>query len=157
MTVTLVPMPPSEYDGWRRYALAGYAQEFVDAGILEPAAAAERAESDFVELLPDGLGTPGHLLWSVHTADESDPVGAIWVQLLTDRSPAHVYVYALDVFPEYRRRGFGQAIMEAVIEESRQRGAGSVGLNVFGHNDTARRIYDRLGFRVTSTSMKLTL
>jgi ribosomal protein S18 acetylase RimI-like enzyme len=32
-----------------------------------------------------------------------------------------------------------------------------MGLNVFGHNDTARRLYDRLGFQVTSTSMKVDL
>lgn len=150
-------MTESEYNVWRPYAVSGYAQEFVDAGILDPKAAAGRAEKDFDALLTDGLATADHLIWSVHAPEESAPVGAIWVKLMTDRTPSQAYVYAVDVFPAYRRRGFGQAIMAAAIEECKKRGVGSLGLNVFGHNHTARRIYDRLGFRVTSTSMKLDL
>jgi ribosomal protein S18 acetylase RimI-like enzyme len=47
--------------------------------------------------------------------------------------------------------------MEAAMQECRDRGVGSMGLNVFGHNDTARRLYERLGFQVASTSMRTDL
>jgi ribosomal protein S18 acetylase RimI-like enzyme len=157
MTVTLEPMTPREYDAWRPYAVSGYAQEFIDSGILDPEAASKRAKSDFDNLLADGLATPDQLLWSVHTTTEPAPVGAIWLQLKTDGAASRAFVYSLDIFPAYRRRGFGHTAMELLIEESRRRGARSIGLNVFGHNDTARRIYDRLGFRVTSTNMQLDL
>ena len=76
---------------------------------------------------------------------------------MPDRKPPHSFVYSLDVDAGHRRKGYGQAIMEAAMEECRQRGIGTMGLNVFGHNETARRLYDRLGFTVASTSMKTTL
>jgi ribosomal protein S18 acetylase RimI-like enzyme len=149
-------MTTAEYDEWRGGAVSGYAQEFVDSGILQPTEATERAEKDFAELLPDGLATENHLFWTAYV-DQSDRVGTIWVALLPERQPPHSFVYALDVHPDHRRRGYGQAIMEAAMQECRERGIATMGLNVFGHNDVARRLYDRLGFVVTSTSMKTTL
>ena len=155
MTVTLQQMSQTEYDAWYRDAVGTYAQEFVDSRILDAAAARERAETDFEQLLPQGLDTENHLLWTAR--DDTTVVGTIWIALMPDRTPPHSFVYALDVDPGQRRRGYGQAIMEAAMQECRDRGVATMGLNVFGHNDTARRLYDRLGFAVTSTSMKITL
>jgi len=155
MTVTLQPMTQTEYDAWHHEAVTTYAQEFVDSKTLDAEAARERAESDFEQLLPEGLSTENHLLWTAH--DDATVVGTIWIALMPDRKPPHSFVYSLDVDPSQRRRGYGQAIMEAAMQDCRDRGIASMGLNVFGHNDTARRLYDRLGFAVSSTSMKISL
>jgi GNAT superfamily N-acetyltransferase len=156
MAITLVPMTPAEYDEWQRAGIAVYAQEFVDSGILKPDEARERAEKDYDNLLPDGLDTKNQLFWSAR--DESGTtVGSIWIALIPERTPSHSFVYALDVNADQRRKGYGQAIMEAAMQECHDRGVGSMGLNVFGHNDTARRLYERLGFQVASTSMKIDL
>lgn len=155
MTVRLEPMTPAEYDVWLGAAVTGYAQEFIDSGALPPEEAIRRAEKDFEELLTDGLDTEDHLIWTAYSGDEA--VGQIWVKLRPERSPMHAFVYSLDVKGTHRRRGYGQAIMEAAIEICRERGVGTIGLNVFGHNEVARRLYDRLGFQVTSTSMQLKL
>ncbi len=48
-------------------------------------------------------------------------------------------------------------MLAAALDVWRRRGVVSVGLNVFGHNASARELYDSLGFAVVSTSMKLTL
>lgn len=157
MAVTLASMTEVEYAGWREVAVVGYAQEFVTSGILDAEAATERAQKDFAELLPDGLATENHLLWTAWAEPEPVAVGSIWVMLAPDRRPPHAFVYSLDVDAAQRRRGYGQAIMEAAMRECRERGIATMGLNVFGHNETARRLYDRLGFQVMSTSMKVTL
>ena len=115
----------------------------------------KRAIEDFAKLLPDGQETKDHHIWTAFVSDE--PVGTIWIHVMPDRTPMHAFVYSLDVDPAHQRRGYGQAIMEATIENCRGLGVGTIGLNVFGHNEVARRLYDRLGFHVTSTSMKLTL
>ncbi len=146
-------MSAAEYAAWRGESIAGYAQEFVSSGILDREAAAERAEQDFAALLPEGLATENHLLWTARTDAEPSPVGTIWVMLAPERRPPHSFVYALDVHAAYRRRGYGQAMMTAAMDLCRERGIATMGLNVFGHNGTARRLYERLGFRVTSTSM----
>lgn len=155
MTVTLQPMTEAEYDAWHREAVAAYAQEFVDSGILNAQAARERSEKDFAELLPHGLASDNHLLWTAR--DDATEVGTVWVALMPERTPPHSFVYSLDVNADQRRRGYGQALMEAAMQECRDRAVATMGLNVFGHNDTARRLYERLGFQVASTSMKIDL
>ena len=41
----------------------------------------------------------------------------------------------------------------ALEEEVRRRGLSGIALHVFGHNDGARALYDKLGFRPTNISM----
>lgn len=49
--------------------------------------------------------------------------------------------------PDYRRRGLGTLCTSAVIQELLGRGIQTIVLNVYENNETARRIYQRMGFR----------
>ena len=53
----------------------------------------------------------------------------------------------------HRGAGYGRALLTAAEEELRHRGAPAVGLNVFGHNQVAVRLYTSSGYRVTSQQM----
>ena len=44
--------------------------------------------------------------------------------------------------------------MEALQDASRELGATTIALNVFGHNTAAIRLYDSLGYAVTAQQMK---
>jgi ribosomal protein S18 acetylase RimI-like enzyme len=44
--------------------------------------------------------------------------------------------------------------MEALHEQARELGATTIALNVFGHNATAIRLYDSLGYAVTAQQMR---
>ncbi len=155
MSLRLEPMTSAEYDVWRQQAVSEYGEEFVKSGILSPEDAAKRGEDDFAMLLPDGLATENH---SIYTAFVDDvPVGTLWLEFRERPGGLQGFVYSLAVDESQRRKGYGRAIMQAGIEECRERGARAIGLNVFGHNDGARALYDSLGFGVESTSMKLTL
>jgi ribosomal-protein-alanine N-acetyltransferase len=59
-----------------------------------------------------------------------------------------VHVVHLAVHPDLRRLGVGRALLGAVIEEARQRGAGRVYLRVRLSNTPAQGLYRSLGFRV---------
>jgi len=65
-------------------------------------------------------------------------VGYAFVQL----NP-HTHVRSLAVHPDYRRRGFGRALMRAVIDNSEH----EVDLLVDEANIPATQLYERLGFR----------
>jgi ribosomal protein S18 acetylase RimI-like enzyme len=148
-------MSDSEYPAWRAISMVTYAQEFVDAGILEPEEATARADADFSRLLTDGVATKNHDL-SVAEVDGT-PVGTLWVAFTEQSAGLEAFIYEVEVMEARRGQGWGRAIMQACHDHCLDRGAVAVRLNVFGHNDVARRLYDSLGYHVTSTSMKLDL
>ncbi|HSS67953.1 MAG TPA: GNAT family N-acetyltransferase [Nocardioidaceae bacterium] len=147
-------MTPDEYGRWREPAVVEYAQAWVDSGILTSDEALKRAETQFAELLPDGLDTETQEFFTPVDGDES--VGVLWVHFdQTDERRA--FIYDIQVWEHLRRRGYGRAIITALVDEARSRGARSIGLNVFGSNPGAKALYEQMGFEVAATSMKLAL
>ncbi|MBQ4091118.1 MAG: ribosomal protein S18-alanine N-acetyltransferase [Clostridia bacterium] len=50
--------------------------------------------------------------------------------------------------PDYRRRGYGRAVVEALIKYAKNNGLDSISLEVRESNTAAIALYERLGFRV---------
>jgi ribosomal protein S18 acetylase RimI-like enzyme len=71
--------------------------------------------------------------------DGDDPVGIALLAVRGDRG----WVGGLGVAPGARREGIGRALMEAVLAEAPD----VVRLEVIEQNETARKLYDELGFR----------
>lgn len=64
----------------------------------------------------------------------------------------HAYVHGVVVDAQQRGRGLGLAIMERLEENLRQAGVAGVQLQVIIDNASARRLYERLGYRVVGRS-----
>jgi ribosomal protein S18 acetylase RimI-like enzyme len=62
--------------------------------------------------------------------------------------PNSYYISGVAVFPQYRGRAIGTRFMERAVATARERGLPQVSLIVFEENTGAKRLYDRLGFRV---------
>lgn len=146
----LRPMTQAEYDARIPALRREYAADEVRAGRSTPETAHERVAELFAQLLPEGLTTPGHLLFS--GVADGVVIGFIWFGLPTPERP-QAWVYDIQVDPEHRRHGYGRALMLAAEDQLRSRGVERLGLNVFGHNPNARNLYESLGFQVTSLQM----
>ncbi|WP_159887914.1 GNAT family N-acetyltransferase [Paenibacillus puerhi] len=59
-----------------------------------------------------------------------------------------LYVDSLCVFPEFRGQGIGTRLLEALIREAEASEWNKLSLNVERTNVNARRLYERMGFRV---------
>ncbi|MFD0263813.1 GNAT family N-acetyltransferase [Kitasatospora indigofera] len=57
-------------------------------------------------------------------------------------------IQGLAVDGSVRGRGIGRALVEAACAAARADGARRISLRVLGHNEPARRLYERCGFRV---------
>jgi ribosomal protein S18 acetylase RimI-like enzyme len=57
----------------------------------------------------------------------------------------HTYLSRIELLPEYQNRGIGSAVIQDLLADGRE-----VRLHVFTVNVRARRLYERLGFRVDS-------
>ena len=57
------------------------------------------------------------------------------------------YISNVAVAPEFRRRGIGENLVTALIREGQRRTLSFLTLEVRVSNESARRLYSRLGFR----------
>jgi ribosomal protein S18 acetylase RimI-like enzyme len=149
--VTVRAMSEPEFAGFRERAVRGYAAAHVQAGNWDAASSEERAARDMDGLLPQGPATPGMLLLSAEA--EPGVVGWIWIALARDDEPG-AWIYQIEIDPSHRGRGYGRALLAAAEEEVRRRGVTALGLNVFGENLIARRLYESAGYEATTVQMR---
>jgi GNAT superfamily N-acetyltransferase len=135
-------MTQQQFDTYLAGSTESYIAELAAAG-MTPQAAREQGEQQMKELIPDGLDSQGQHFFTAYS--EGTPVGRLW--LSTEHPMA--FVYDVEVDEAQRRKGYGEAIMNAGADWCRDRGHPALGLNVFAHNPGARALYDKLGYHVT--------
>jgi ribosomal protein S18 acetylase RimI-like enzyme len=77
---------------------------------------------------------------------EGDPVGSVGVWDDPETPEDAATLVAMYVAPRARGTGVGERLIRAVLEEAAERGRGRVVLEVTEGNDSAIRLYQRMGF-----------
>jgi ribosomal protein S18 acetylase RimI-like enzyme len=151
-TAVLRPMLPDEFVAYLEWAIDDYAAELERNGKVTGAAAKVASRASFDSLLPDGLATVGHVLLVAMDPDDDERVGVLWFGPSTD-DPAMAWIYDITVDGDKRERGWGRTIMRAFEGEARAHGFARAGLNVYGDNHIARRLYESLGYVETARQL----
>lgn len=79
-------------------------------------------------------------------AGASTIVGELWLADRDRPAPNCRHILWLQIFPEFRRRGFAGALLEKIISEGRALGIAALTLNVFRSNQIAGTLYSKHGF-----------
>ena len=145
-------MTQAQFDAWLERAIVEYAQEHVVDGRWSEQEAVEKSRAEHDQLLPQGLATRDHHLWSIVRSSDRQPVGLLWVNIKKTPRP-HAFVYNIEIYPEFRRHGYAEAAMRTLEDEARRMGAETIRLHVFGHNTAARPLYEKLGYSPTNILM----
>ncbi|WP_062288366.1 GNAT family N-acetyltransferase [Demequina phytophila] len=155
MPLTLVPIPASRFSAWQARCQAEYAADLVAAG--EPPSEADRhAAESLAESFPSGAPTAHHAVFDlVHEVD--GVVGYLWIGPDRSEDEAAWWVWDVVVEPGHRGKGYGRTAMLLAEDHARAAGARTLGLSVFGHNETARRLYESVGYDVTTVKMRKAL
>ena len=154
-SVTLRPMSTEQFEQWQGRSIRSYADDLAKATGWPLEVSLKKARKQFAELLPSGMDTDR--TWVRHIVDETGAeVGALWVGPNSERAGV-AFVYDIEIVHERRGLGFGRAAMIAVESMVKEAGETEIGLNVFGFNEPARRLYDSLGYRVVATVMTKTI
>ncbi len=149
--VTFEPMREDQYERFVSVLWEAYTHE--RARNARTPLDEERAlvAKQHASLLPDGMRTPGHLFWNI--VDEAvGPVGVLWV--FVDEQTHRAYIYDIEIDAAHRRHGYGEQALSALEERMRSQGVMRIALNVFGDNDVAMRLYQRVGYRTLATMMQ---
>src|SRR5215467_9237188 len=152
--VTLRPMTSSEFEAYIPGLRESYARE--RAQNLRDSLESQLAEADkqLSELLPRGVQTPNHFLWQVMAEEEGTaiPTGVLWVFL--DRTAQKAFIYDIQIDQPYQGKGYGGDTLTCLENELRPYAVRQIGLNVFGDNERAFRLYQKAGYYTVATHMQ---
>ena len=151
--VQLIPLTEDEYQTYLESDIRRYAEEQVKAGNWYASEAAEKSRQEHQQLLPDGLATKNHYLFSLEDEETGSKVGVIWFALDDQTPPRSAFVYDLMIQDEFRRRGYGAQALRALEIKVKELGASKISLHVFGHNPAARALYEKVGYEITGFHM----
>ncbi|WP_088006432.1 GNAT family N-acetyltransferase [Indiicoccus explosivorum] len=145
--IQLRGMTAEEFDEYLSHAIPTYAEEHVRSGRWTKEESLEKSRQEYAELLPDGKSTEGNYLYTV-TADE--PVGMIW---LNQKQNGDGFIFDIYIWEQHQGKGYGKRAMQLIEETGRELGMEKIGLHVFGHNKTARALYEKLGYETMNVIM----
>lgn len=150
--VVFVQLDGPEFARWRETSVREYAADRVKSGYDDKEHSVENAENQLNSLLPDGPKTKGHYLCSVVDERDNQQVGVIWYGEIPSLKDA-IFIYDIRIDEGFRGRGYGKAVLRLVEDRARELGKTRIALQVFAHNERARRLYEELGYKPTSVMM----
>jgi ribosomal protein S18 acetylase RimI-like enzyme len=89
---------------------------------------------------------PTSLVLLAFVDDEPVGIAVCFFGLSTFRARPLLNIHDLAVLPQYRGKGVGQALLEAVEDRARRKGCCKLTLEVLDDNTRARDLYRRFGF-----------
>ncbi|WP_270182300.1 GNAT family N-acetyltransferase [Alkalihalobacillus sp. CinArs1] len=147
--IRLEKMKASEFQSYLKKAIKNYAGEHVKAGNWSEEEAIDKATKEYERLLPEGEETVNNHLFTIH--DEEKEVGMIW---LAQRTTEKGFIFDINIREGYQGRGYGKKAMKEIEIEAKKLGLKIVKLHVFGHNQIARGLYEKLGYVETDIVME---
>lgn len=152
--VLLQEMKQEEYQDFMSRIVVDYANEKVAAGTWKEEEALELSKQSMTNLLPEGLNTKDHSLFSIYGDQTGAQLGELWVHYRMGSGGLEAFIYEIIIFEQYQGKGYGKRAMQALDEEVRKQGAVSIGLHVFAHNERAYQLYLKSGYVATDITMK---
>ena len=108
----------------------------------------ERIEKDDLKRLDEFFRKPGNEFY-VADGENGAMAGYVWFGVSERPFSGNKmgWVYDIEVVPEFRGKGIGEALMKHAMKVSRDRGFTQIGLMVNQKNKIAWTLYEKLGFQ----------
>ncbi|TMU87475.1 N-acetyltransferase [Bacillus sp. BHET2] len=149
--ILLQPMKEHEYTLWLKDSMKEYAEEKTKAGNFQKETSLEQAELEFKKLLPDGLNSENHYLFTLLSDKNQDEIGNLWINVTEDKK--ELFIYDIKIHPNQRGKGFGKEAMRSLELFAKGKNISKMSLHVFGHNKIALSLYEKVGYEITNVLM----
>lgn len=146
MTTAIKPMTEEAFDEYVNNSVPNYAREKVASGEWAEEDSVERARDVFKQMLPQGLDTPNNHLFQIIDEWNDTPVGVLWIEERERAGEKIAFICDVYIDPEYQSKGHASRALRALEDKVRSMGFTGIGLQVFGHNESAHKLYQRLGY-----------
>ena len=150
--VTLQKMTPEEYQDFFQHLIDAYARNLARNFEIPLETALDRAKKETIEVLVQGVDTPGQRLYMVRQEDVPENVGNLWVSVKEDKKEA--WISKIEIAEAHRGKGLGREVLLLLEAQLKAQGFKQIGLHVFGDNLVARHLYESLGYEPYSIQMR---
>jgi len=150
--IYLHEMTRYDFIKFKERTIVSYAQDIHENIGVSMDEALKMSKDQTQALLPDGPETARHGFLSILIKDPKTVIGHLWYQGMQD--PKEVFIFHLEIFEEYRNRGFATMAMHQFEIYLKDKGIQRIRLNVFKKNGFALRLYEDVGFEVTNMQMQ---
>ena len=151
--IRLVPMTEDEYRFYRAELIQGYAEDKVRSGNWSAEESLKRSEQETDQLLPNGIATSDHYLFSIHDNTLAKNVGILWFAVVNWGGKRLAFIYDIQVDATMRGKGYGTQALKLLEEKVKALDLDTIGLHVFGFNHTAQALYEKMGYDITNINM----
>lgn len=151
MKTELQEMNEAEFDRYLEWFIPDYAGDLSENFLIPMDKALEESKNLMRDLLPDKQKTVDQHVCHIYSVEEEQYVGVIWYNIQPETHKA--YIYHILIHEAFRNRGFASTVLSELEETVRKSGITSLGLNVFGNNPGAQRVYEKAGYQASSVAM----
>jgi ribosomal protein S18 acetylase RimI-like enzyme len=146
--IRLRPLREDEFADFYELLRREYVRGMVDEAGMTPERAEEKAAADYASVFPDRAPQPHHRIYIVEDAATRERTGHLfWAPRQPPGSTGmRAYLYELYIDEAFRGQGLGRRALELFETDARDEGLPGIDLNVWGDNQTARRLYRSAGF-----------
>ncbi|MCY1691210.1 N-acetyltransferase [Exiguobacterium sp. SL14] len=149
-------MNQATYDTYLPIAIEEYAAEKCRAGTWAENEALEKATADFATLLPDGLKTKDHYLFTFRDETGHD-IGMVWIHVTEESRGREAFIFDVKISSDKQNQGYGKEALHLLEVIVKRMNAKKISLHVFAHNERAIHVYDSLGYEKTDYYMSKSL
>ncbi|MCM2324537.1 MAG: GNAT family N-acetyltransferase [Oligoflexia bacterium] len=147
-------MSQSEYERYLERGIPEYARELAVSLKVPFETALPVAQSQFREMLPEGMNTKDHFFYAIVDPETDRPVGDLWFCVREKLGTRSLFIADFFIEEAVRGKGIGKAALRWLEGKARELNIPSIGLHVFGHNAGARQLYESLGYLPVSVVMR---
>ena len=144
--IKLRKMTEEEFECFKEYSIADYAQDLIRGEGLDSETAVIRAESEFNETLPGGLETRGQFLMTILDEESGKAVGSIWFFYEEEEGIRQLWLADFLIHEEYRGKGYGRAALSEMERRAREAGCITSALYAWDHNPAGYSLYRSCGY-----------
>lgn len=153
--IELIKMNEKELDDYIKFMIPDFASDLAKNFKKPMEEALKESKKMMDDLFKDGLETKGQYIYHIHDSSTGENVGVLWYFINLETNAAFIYHIYID--EAYRGKGYGKVSLQDMELIIKEQGAKTIGLNVFGHNETALNLYKKLGYNVSAISMDKTI
>lgn len=151
--INLKLMTAKSFEQFKQDTL-NFAEDLAKAEVISLSEAEANTKEQFDKLAPEGQQTENNYFFDVIDSKSNEIIGYAWLNKAQRFHRQVLSIYDIKINRNYRGLGLGKELMALIEEEAKKLECSRIRLHVFEHNIVAKKLYQSMGFQITSLQMK---